>query len=70
MSELFSRLLQVRGVDEAFLHPKYEELIDLDCLADLGVAVKRLKRAVKKQEKVLIYGDYDVDGGDSECFDV
>ena len=26
------------------------------------MAVKRLKQAVKKQEKVLIYGDYDVDG--------
>lgn len=62
MSELFSRLLQVRGIDEAFLHPKYEELIDLGCLPDLKVAVKRLKQAVKKQEKVLIYGDYDVDG--------
>lgn len=62
MNKLFERLVSKRGISEDFLHPKYEELIDPFLLPDMEPAVQRIKKAVDDQEKVLIYGDYDVDG--------
>ena len=29
---------------------------------DMDIAIKRIKKAIENQEKVIIYGDYDVDG--------
>lgn len=62
MSKLFDRLLEVRGLDVSFLRPKYEECLDPNLLPDMALAVKRVQAAVQQGEKVLIYGDYDVDG--------
>ena len=62
MSKLFERLLQARGLDAAFLHPKYENLADPYILPGMKEAVARIKQAVKNKGKILIYGDYDVDG--------
>lgn len=62
MSKLFEQLLRVRHLDAGFLCPKYEESIDPLSLPEMDKAVKRVKRAVERGEKVLIYGDYDVDG--------
>lgn len=62
MSKLFERLLESRGLGQDFLHPKYENLIDPFILPDLEKAVDRIKKAKKDNEKILIYGDYDVDG--------
>ena len=62
MSKLFERLVVARGLDEAFLSPKYEECLDPYLLPQMCEAVERIKFAVKNHEKCLIYGDYDVDG--------
>lgn len=62
MSAVFDQLLRVRDLGAGFLQPKYEESIDPDLLPDMKLAVQRLKQAQEKHEKVLIYGDYDVDG--------
>ena len=62
MNKLFIRLLQLRGLTPSFLNPKYEELADPFILQDMDQAVDRIKQAIKRQEKILIYGDYDVDG--------
>lgn len=62
MSQIFRELLQRRGVTEDFLCPKYEKGCNAKLLPDLDLATERLKNACEKQEKVLIYGDYDVDG--------
>lgn len=62
MSKLFERLLEARGLDRSFLAPKYESLTDPFVLPDLGKAVNRISRAIAEDEKILIYGDYDVDG--------
>lgn len=61
-SALFLKLLDKRGLSEKFLNPCYEELADPFLLPDMKEAVSRIKRAVSSGEKVLIYGDYDVDG--------
>lgn len=62
MSELFERLVKSRGISEAFLKPKYEDCVDPFLLPDAEKAVERIKKAVELKEKILIYGDYDVDG--------
>ena len=62
MSKIFERLLEVRGLDRSFLNPKYEDLTDPFLLPDLEKSTERIKEAIEKKEKILIYGDYDVDG--------
>lgn len=62
MSEIFEGLLRARGLDASFLNPKYEDSVDPFLLPDMEKAVKRVEKAVRNQEKILIYGDYDVDG--------
>lgn len=44
------------------MKPKYEECIDPFLLPDMEKAIKRIKKAKENKDKVLIYGDYDVDG--------
>lgn len=62
MSEIFAQLLRKREFGQDFLCPKYEETIRPELMPDLKKAVERLGEAREKHEKVLIYGDYDVDG--------
>ena len=45
-----------------FLHPSFEDLHDPLALRDMPAAIERLTRAIRGREKILIYGDYDVDG--------
>lgn len=62
MSRFFDELLRVRGFDGDFLNPVYEGCRDPRLLPDMKKAVERIRQAVSQGEKVLIYGDYDVDG--------
>ncbi|MGO8733116.1 MAG: single-stranded-DNA-specific exonuclease RecJ [Terriglobia bacterium] len=64
---IIARLLVLRGVTDAesaqrFLNPNLNQLHDPFLLADMKPAVARLRRALEQGEKILIYGDYDVDG--------
>lgn len=61
-SALFQRLLKARGFDEEFLHPDYQNLQDPYLLKDMDKCVARIREAAKNHEKIVIYGDYDVDG--------
>ncbi len=62
MSRLFDELLRVREFDESFLNPSYEDCWSAELMPDMAKAVARIKLAAQRGEKVLIYGDYDVDG--------
>ena len=62
MNKLFKELLEKRGLTSDFLDPKYENLTNPNELPDMKKAVDRILQAKEKGEKVLIYGDYDVDG--------
>ena len=62
MNKLFTQLVETRHLDESFLHPKYEDLADPFLMPDMEEAIDRIKKAIETGEKVLIYGDYDVDG--------
>ncbi|MGF7138941.1 single-stranded-DNA-specific exonuclease RecJ [Roseimarinus sediminis] len=47
---------------KAFFRPRLADLHDPFLMKDMDKAVERLHLAIERQEKVLIYGDYDVDG--------
>jgi single-stranded-DNA-specific exonuclease len=62
-----ARVLVHRGLADPaaahrFLHPCFDHLHDPLSLRDMPAAVERLARAIRKGERILIYGDYDVDG--------
>ncbi len=64
---LVARLLVLRSLEEPeaadrFLHPSLGHLHDPYDMVDMRRAVERLRRAIGQNEKILIYGDYDVDG--------
>lgn len=64
--QLFESILEARGLTgerkEAFLNPDYSRSHDPFLLPDMRAAVDRLVTAREKQEKLVIYGDYDIDG--------
>ena len=62
MSKIFEQLLKNRHFTTDFLHPKYDGSLDPFLLFSMDEAILRIKKAIKKSEKILIYGDYDVDG--------
>ncbi len=67
ISDVLADLLVARGFDNedaarAFLRPKLDDLLDPYGIADMDRAVERVRRAIRDGERVLIYGDYDVDG--------
>ena len=62
MNKLFEQLVENRHLTADFLHPKYENLTDPYELTDMDKAIARIKKAIETGEKILIYGDYDVDG--------
>ena len=64
---LAARVLVRRGLADPecarrFLRPSLDHLLDPQLLRDLPRAIERLLRAIQTGEKILIYGDYDVDG--------
>lgn len=63
---LFEEILRARGLQDAtresFLHPDYGKRHDPFLLPDMAKAVDRLVAAREKQERITIYGDYDIDG--------
>ncbi|EHK73587.1 single-stranded-DNA-specific exonuclease RecJ [Sinorhizobium meliloti CCNWSX0020] len=71
-SELIARVLAGRGVGlddaAAFLEPTLRALMpDPDTLTDGRKAAERLADAIRRREKVVIFGDYDVDGAASSA---
>ncbi|MBR3232895.1 single-stranded-DNA-specific exonuclease RecJ [Candidatus Saccharibacteria bacterium] len=62
MSKLFDELVKKRGFSTQFLKPEYEGLPSPWLLPDMRKAVERIREAAKRGERVIIYGDYDVDG--------
>ena len=67
VSESLANLMAQRNissVDEAtaFFNPSLDFLHDPFLMKDMNIAVDRITTAVKKNERILVYGDYDVDG--------
>lgn len=67
IDKVLAELLVKRGVetfDEArsFFRPSLDNLHDPFLMKDMDAAVDRLSKAINSGEKILVYGDYDVDG--------
>ena len=65
--ESIARLLAIRGISsfedaKQFFRPTLNELHDPFLMKDMDRASERLSLAIRSNEKVLVYGDYDVDG--------
>ncbi|MEA5005853.1 MAG: single-stranded-DNA-specific exonuclease RecJ [Rikenellaceae bacterium] len=59
---LVQRNIKTQAEARAFLRPQLDQLHDPFLMKDMDKAVERLISAIGRQEKILIYGDYDVDG--------
>ena len=67
ISPLLGLLLLRRGITTArdahhFFHPQLSDLHDPFLMKDMAIAVERLNQAIGMKQKILICGDYDVDG--------
>ncbi len=67
---LISRMLVARNINtfeeaRSFFRPDITQLHDPWLMKDMNLAVKRILRARDHKEKILVYGDYDVDGTSS-----
>ncbi len=67
MSPIMAELLLLRGIRtesaaKRFFRPMLSELIDPFLMNDMDVAVDRLNDAMGRKERIMVYGDYDVDG--------
>lgn len=67
ISSVLANLLINRGYTELdaareFLNPSLEQLSSPFEMLNMGAAVERILQAVEKKEKIVVYGDYDVDG--------
>jgi len=64
---IVARILAARGMASsemgAFLYPDYaRDLADPFLMTDMSVAVERILQAARAEERVVVYGDYDIDG--------
>lgn len=64
---VIARLLVQRGIKtfneaKAFFRPRLSDLLNPFLMKDMDKAVARVEQAIARKEKVLVYGDYDVDG--------
>ncbi len=67
MSPILTRLLVARGITtesaaKRFFRPQLADLINPFLMKDMDVAVDRLNDAIGRKERIMVYGDYDVDG--------
>lgn len=65
--ETIARLLAIRGVStfdlaKSFFRPNLKDIYDPFLMKDMEPASNRLAHAIRESEKVVVYGDYDVDG--------
>lgn len=72
LPDILARSLSARGLDldtaDAFLDPKLRDLMpDPSSLKDMDAAVTRFVHALQNQEKIAVFGDFDVDGATSSA---
>ena len=64
--ELLTRLLKIRNISDdidSFLEARLQDYwLDPFLLNDMEAAVERIIFAIKQKQKIMIFGDYDVDG--------
>ncbi len=59
---LVDRNIRTAAEARAFIRPSLSSLHDPFCMRDMDKAVARLRTAIDRHERIMVYGDYDVDG--------
>ena len=59
---LVNREIKTKKEIDIFLNPTRNDFHDPYLIKDMDIAVDRILKAIKNNEKTIIYGDYDVDG--------
>lgn len=67
LDDTLTEILIQRGIDsfdkaKSFFRPSLDEIHDPYLMKDMELAVSRIEKAISAKQKILIYGDYDVDG--------
>lgn len=67
ISPVLGRLLSKRGIGtfegaRSFFRPELSQLHDPFLMKDMEAAIERIEKAISARERILVYGDYDVDG--------
>lgn len=66
LGKLVSRIIANKNIDEKdiekFLNPTRHDFYDPFLMPDMEKAINRILKAIEKNEKIIVYGDYDVDG--------
>ena len=67
VEDFVAQLLVQRGIEtyedaKLFFRPSLEHLHDPYLMKDMDKAVARIEQAIENQERILVFGDYDVDG--------
>ena len=67
ISSILAQILIDRGINteqqaKKYFNPKLDDLLDPFLMKDMDVAVNRLSEAIGNKERIMVYGDYDVDG--------
>jgi single-stranded-DNA-specific exonuclease len=67
INSILANLLVQRGIStfeqaKKFFRPSLDDLHDPFLMKDMDIAINRIDDAIRNREKILVYGDYDVDG--------
>jgi single-stranded-DNA-specific exonuclease len=67
LNKTLTGILVQRGIDDfevakKFFRPQFSDLHDPFLMKDMDKAIERIEKAIANDEKILVYGDYDVDG--------
>ncbi|MGM0498185.1 MAG: single-stranded-DNA-specific exonuclease RecJ, partial [Bacteroidota bacterium] len=67
INHLLANLLIQRGINtfdkaKSFFRPSLEDLYDPFRMKDMNLAIERIERAIQHHQKIMVFGDYDVDG--------
>ena len=61
-SLLLNRSIKTPDQVQRFLYPNISDLHDATLMKDMHVAVDRIRKAIENKQKIIVWGDYDVDG--------
>ena len=73
VEDTIAHLLVQRGIEsfaqaKTFFRPQLKDLHDPYLMKDMDIAVQRIQKALSTNERIMVYGDYDVDGTTCSAF--
>jgi single-stranded-DNA-specific exonuclease len=62
LGEVVAQILANRGQDQSILDLRLKRLLPPHHIPNIDLAVERIKKAIDRRERIVLFGDYDVDG--------